>query len=70
VTVSDLSGRDILQFQPRINQDQALAVGIGADTSLPGRPMTLTAVFDHRVSSGRAVADFLTGVRTRLLEQR
>jgi pyruvate/2-oxoglutarate dehydrogenase complex dihydrolipoamide acyltransferase (E2) component len=70
VTVSDLSGRNILQFQPRINQDQTLAVGIGADTSLPGRPMTLTAVFDHRVSSGRAVADFLTGVRTRLLEQR
>ncbi|MFV2021484.1 2-oxo acid dehydrogenase subunit E2 [Micromonospora sp. LOL_023] len=70
VTVSDLSGQNILQFQPRINQDQTLAVGVGADTSLPGRPMTLTAVFDHRVSSGRAVADFLTRVRARLLEDR
>ncbi|MEV6695223.1 2-oxo acid dehydrogenase subunit E2 [Micromonospora sp. NPDC051196] len=70
VTVSDLSGQNILQFQPRINQDQTLAVGVGADTSLPGRPMTLTAVFDHRVSSGRAVADFLTRVRARLLAGR
>ena len=70
VTVSDLSGQNVLQFQPRINQDQTLAVGVGADTSLPGRPMTLTAVFDHRVSSGRAVADFLTRVRARLLEDR
>lgn len=70
VTVSDLSGQNILQFQPRINQDQTLAVGVGADTSLPGRPMTLTAVFDHRVSSGRAVADFLTRVRARLLADR
>lgn len=70
VTVSDLSGQNILQFQPRINQDQTLAVGVGADTSLPGRPMTLTAVFDHRVTSGRAVADFLTRVRAQLLADR
>lgn len=66
VTVSDLSGDDILQFQPRINQDQTLALGVGGDSTLPGHPMTLTAVFDHRVSTGRTVAQFLRRLKDHL----
>jgi len=68
VTVSDLSGEDILQFHPLINQDQTLALGVGGDSRLPGHPMTVTAVFDHRVSTGRTVAAFLGRLKTRLLE--
>lgn len=67
VTVSDLSGDSILQFQPLVNQGQSLAIGLGGDRSVTGFPMTVTAVFDHRVSSGRQVADLLRRLR-QLLE--
>jgi 2-oxoglutarate dehydrogenase E2 component (dihydrolipoamide succinyltransferase) len=67
VTVSDLSGEDVFEFHPLINQDQALALGVGGDSRLPGHPMTITAVFDHRVSSGRTVAAFLGRLKAHLL---
>lgn len=63
VTVSDLSVEDVLTFQPLLNYQQALAVGVGGDASLPGAPLTLTATFDHRVSTGREVSSFLAECR-------
>lgn len=67
LTVTDLSGFDILQFQPLINGRQSAIIGLGGDRTLPGHPMTINLTFDHRVASGREVALFLGELRARLL---
>ncbi|MBF2026352.1 MAG: 2-oxo acid dehydrogenase subunit E2 [Oscillatoriales cyanobacterium C42_A2020_001] len=67
MTISDLSNEKILHFQPLINQNQAVILGIGGDSSMEGYPMTLTLVFDHRLLAGREVALFLNALRDRLL---
>ncbi|MFI9388350.1 2-oxo acid dehydrogenase subunit E2 [Kutzneria sp. NPDC052558] len=63
VTVSDLSMEDVLFFQPLLNDGQALAIGLGGDRVLPGEPITITATFDHRVTTGREVSQFLNRCR-------
>lgn len=68
LTISDLSMENVLFFQPLLNHRQALALGVGGDRELPGEPLTLTATFDHRVTSGREVSAFLTAVRRHLAE--
>lgn len=67
VTVTDLSNEGILHFQPLLNQNQAIILGIGGDSSIEGYPVTLTLVFDHRLSAGREVASFLNELKKRLL---
>ena len=67
LTITDLSGFDILQFQPLINGRQSAIIGLGGDQTLPGQPMTINLTFDHRVASGREVALFLGELRSRLL---
>ncbi|AFZ34029.1 2-oxoglutarate dehydrogenase E2 component [Stanieria cyanosphaera PCC 7437] len=67
VTVTDLSNEGILHFQPLLNQNQAIILGIGGDSSIEGYPLTLTVVFDHRLSAGREVASFLNELKKRLL---
>ncbi|MGF1539928.1 MAG: 2-oxo acid dehydrogenase subunit E2 [Pleurocapsa sp.] len=67
VTVTDLSNEGILHFQPLLNQNQAIILGIGGDSSIDGYPITLTIVFDHRLSAGREVASFLNEFKKRLL---
>ena len=67
VTVTDLSGDDILFFQPLINQNQTIIFGFGGDSSLAGHPMSITGVFDHRVLSGRDVANFIIELKRRIL---
>lgn len=59
ITITDLSSDDILNFQPLINKNQAVIVGIGGDSSIAGHPIQLTLVFDHRILTGREVAIFL-----------
>jgi len=66
-TVTDLSGENVRHFQPLLNRRQSVILGIGGDREMPGRPLTLTIVFDHRVLSGRQVAEFLSALRARLL---
>ena len=63
LTISDLSMENVLFFQPLLNHRQALALGVGGDLELPGQPLTLTATFDHRVTSGREVSAFLATIR-------
>jgi 2-oxoglutarate dehydrogenase E2 component (dihydrolipoamide succinyltransferase) len=63
VTISDLSVEDVLMFQPLLNDRQGLAIGMGGDRNLPGRPLSLTATFDHRVTTGREVSQFLADCR-------
>lgn len=67
VTVTDLSNEGILHFQPLLNQNQSIILGIGGDSSIDGYPMTLTIVFDHRVLAGREVALFINTLKKRLL---
>ena len=67
VTVTDLSGLNILSFQPLLNQYQSVILGIGGDQTLPGKPVSLTLAFDHRVLTGREVGTFLSNLRARLL---
>ncbi|MBV8145644.1 MAG: 2-oxo acid dehydrogenase subunit E2 [Gammaproteobacteria bacterium] len=66
LTVTDLSGFGILQFQPLINGRQSAIIGLGGDETLPGHPMTINLTFDHRVASGRDMALFLGELRARL----
>lgn len=69
VTVTDLSQDNILHFQPVLKSDQAIILGIGGDQDMPGSPMSLTIVFDHRVLSGQEVATFLKHFKERLLTE-
>ena len=66
-TVTDLSSENILYFQPLVNQRQSAILGVGGDGHLPGFPMTLTLVFDHRILAGREVGIFLNELKSRLL---
>jgi 2-oxoglutarate dehydrogenase E2 component (dihydrolipoamide succinyltransferase) len=68
-TVSDLSSLDIMQFEPLLNARQAAILGVGGDSTLPGYPVSLTLVFDHRVLTGREVAVFLRTLRDRILDR-
>jgi len=67
ITISDLSAENILHFQPLVNQNQAVILGIGGDKNIDGYPITLTLVFDHRLLAGREVASFLNALKNRLL---
>lgn len=69
VTVTDLSQDNILHFQPVLNANQSVILGIGGDQTLPGSPLTLTLVFDHRVLSGQTVALFLKQFKEKLLTE-
>ena len=66
ITVTDLSGFDILHFKPLINGHQAVILGIGGDSQQPGHPMSINMTFDHRVTNGREAALFLNDLRERL----
>jgi len=67
ITVTDLSGLDVLHFRPLINGRQSAILGIGGDCSQTDFPMTLNLSFDHRVTNGREVALFLKDLRARIL---
>ena len=67
VTVSDLSNDGVMHFQPLINKNQSVILGIGGDSQLADYPMTLTLVFDHRVLSGREASEFLGKLKRRLM---
>lgn len=65
-TVTDLSGMDVLHFEPLLNGRQSAILGIGGDARLPGHPMSLTLAFDHRVLTGRQAAEFLRELRAKI----
>ena len=67
LTITDLSGFNVLHFHPLINGNQSAIIGIGGDSSQHGHPMTINMTFDHRVSNGREVAIFLNELRANLL---
>jgi len=67
VTLTDLSSSDILYFQPLINGDQSAIIGIGGDSSMNCHPISIVVTFDHRVLSGKEVAEFLNCLRKKIL---
>ena len=62
-TVSDLSSLNIPYFHPLINGYQSAILGIGADDSKSEYPVTFNLTFDHRILSGREVAEFLNELK-------
>ena len=69
VTVTDLSHDGILHFQPVLNANQTIILGIGGDETLHGFPLSLTIVFDHRVLSGQEVGNFLKQLKESILTE-
>jgi len=67
ITITDLSGYNVLHFRPLINGRQSAIIGIGGDANMPNYPMSFNMAFDHRVSNGREAATFLNELRARLL---
>lgn len=67
ITVSDLTSQNIRSFRPLLNARQSAILGIGGDMSAADAPMTFTMTFDHRVSTGFEVAQFLNKLKQGLL---
>jgi pyruvate/2-oxoglutarate dehydrogenase complex dihydrolipoamide acyltransferase (E2) component len=59
----------VLSFQPLINHRQSAILGVGAEFRAPGASegyYQLILAFDHRLSEGRAAAQFLKDLRDQL----
>lgn len=69
ITISDLSNDGIFSFQPLINKNQSIILGISGDKNIEGYPMTFNIVFDHRVLTGKEVALFLNKFKDNLLNE-
>jgi pyruvate/2-oxoglutarate dehydrogenase complex dihydrolipoamide acyltransferase (E2) component len=69
-TITDLSSEGVLTFHPLINQDQGAILGIGSEYSSGVGPVegffTLMLAFDHQLTEGRPVAQFLQELARRL----
>ncbi|MBF0351746.1 MAG: 2-oxo acid dehydrogenase subunit E2 [SAR324 cluster bacterium] len=64
-TITDLSADGVSFFSPLINKDQSAILGIASiDTKL--NQCVLSLVFDHRVTTGKQVSNFLSQLKTRL----
>lgn len=69
-TVTDLSQTGLFTFEPLINSRQAAILGIGAEQrglGETGNGFMLSCAFDHRLTTGRVVAEFLGEFSTRLV---
>lgn len=66
-TITDLAGVGVFTFEPLINVRQAAILGIGAETTVAGAGgFMLSCAFDHRLNSGKQVAEFLGELSARL----
>jgi pyruvate/2-oxoglutarate dehydrogenase complex dihydrolipoamide acyltransferase (E2) component len=69
-TVTDLAQTGAFTFEPLINSRQAAILGIGAETQLlgpGGNGFMLSCAFDHRLNTGRVVAEFLSEFSSRIV---
>jgi len=69
-TVTDLAQTGVFAFEPLINSRQAAIIGIGAETKLAGTTgggFMLSCAFDHRITTGRVVAEFLAELSVRIV---
>ena len=67
-TVTDLSQEGVYSFDPVINNNQSAILGIGGEfTRSEGKcGFMMSCAFDHRLNGGKAVAEFLRDLSTRL----
>lgn len=67
-TVTDLSQTGVQCFDPLLNAGQSAILGVGSDMTEPGGggAFILSCAFDHRITSGKLVADFLGQLARRL----
>ena len=68
-TVTDLAQTGVFAFEPLINSRQAAILGIGAELRLPGgggNGFMLSCAFDHRLTTGRVVSEFLAEFSSRI----
>lgn len=63
-TISDLSGQGVASFLPLVNKANAAILGISSLDRLNGINLTIT--FDHRITEGKYVAEFLKELKNRL----
>jgi pyruvate/2-oxoglutarate dehydrogenase complex dihydrolipoamide acyltransferase (E2) component len=68
-TITDLSALGASAMAPLIGEWQAAILAVTGGTAEAGTPITLTLVFDHRVSNGRTAAMFLSDLRDRVMPQ-
>ena len=67
-TVTDLSQEGVFAFEPLINNRQAAILAIAAEQGQSGLAgFMLGCTFDHRLTSGRVVAEFLGELSSRLV---
>jgi pyruvate/2-oxoglutarate dehydrogenase complex dihydrolipoamide acyltransferase (E2) component len=72
-TVTDLAQEGVFSFDPLINSRQSAILGIGADgidENGEGVGFMLNCAFDHRLTGGKQVAEFLRELSVRLLAHR
>lgn len=70
LTITDLSGAGVPDFDPLISEGQAAILGIGAEVDAAGgrKSYSLILAFDHRLAEGRLAAAFLNRLKERLLD--
>lgn len=66
-TITDLAAAGVFTFEPLINVRQAAILGIGAEAAFGGAGgFMLSCAFDHRLTGGKQVAEFLGELSARL----
>ena len=67
-TVTDLAQEGVFAFTPLLNSRQAAILGVGAEDA-KGEGFMLSCAFDHRLTGGKQVAEFLRDLSSRVAFQ-
>ena len=62
-TITDLYNSDIISFHPLVNNNNSCILGV---SSLNNNQFNIDLSFDHRLTSGKEVSNFLTDLKFRL----
>ena len=62
-TITDLYNSDIISFHPLVNNNNSCILGV---SSLNNNQFNIDLSFDHRLTSGKEVSNFLTELKFRL----
>lgn len=65
ITVTDLSGMDIVFVVPTLSSGQSMILSINGNR---GEGFLITCTYDHRIMEGRYVSNFLSVLKTQILQ--
>jgi pyruvate/2-oxoglutarate dehydrogenase complex dihydrolipoamide acyltransferase (E2) component len=65
ITVTDLTGMDLVFVVPTLSSGQAIILSINGNLA---EGFLITCTYDHRIMEGRYVSDFLTALKTQILQ--